>query len=329
MKMSTARHMLALLKSHVHGNDQEFLSVAMQVAAHEARLGHGKIAQQIRDLIDQARARAKSIIRPGPFLVAEVKGELASLLSVDCPETRLSDMTLAPALLVRLNRVITEHRQQHRLREHHLQPRRKLLLVGPPGTGKTLTAAALAGELHLPLLTILLEGLITKYLGDTATKLRVIFDAMTTTPGVYFFDEFDAIGAKRTSTHDVGEIRRVLNSFLQFVENDKSLGIIIAATNHPELLDRALFRRFDDVLEYHLPDATTALAIIQRRLASFQIDDFNWEEITAELEGLSQADFARAADDAAKQAILNHTDRIQTTNLIAALHERRTGTTPQ
>ena len=96
-----------------------------------------------------------------------------------------------------------------------------------------MTAGALAGELHLPLFTIVLDGLITKFMGETAAKLRLVFDAMQATRGVYFFDEFDAIGARRSERQDVGEIRRVLNSFLQFLEQDGSHGLIVAATNHP------------------------------------------------------------------------------------------------
>ncbi len=167
-------------------------------------------------------------------------------------------MALPEALAERLKRVLLEQRQQKRLREHSLSSRRKLLFLGPPGSGKTMTASALAGELHLPLFTIMLEGLITKFMGETAAKLRLVFEAIRQTQGVYLFDEFDALGAHRSQSNDVGEIRRVLNSFLQLLEKDTSQSLIVAATNHPEMLDRALFRRFDDVIEYNLPDAKLA-----------------------------------------------------------------------
>ena len=117
-----------------------------------------------------------------------------------------------------------------------------------------MTASVLAGELGLPLFQVRLDGLITKYLGETAAKLRQIFDATSRTRGVYFFDEFDAIGSQRGIPNDVGEIRRVLNSFLQMIEQDRSLSLVVAATNHPGILDSALFRRFDDMLHYELPD---------------------------------------------------------------------------
>src|SRR5260370_39358702 len=128
-----------------------------------------------------------------------------------------------------------------------------------------MTASAIAGELHLPLFTIMLEGLITKFMGETAAKLRLVFEAIRQTQGVYLFDEFDALGARRSQSNDVGEIRRVLNSFLQLLEKDSSHSIVIAATNHPDLLDRALFRGFDDVTEYAVPEQQPATRFMQSR----------------------------------------------------------------
>lgn len=316
--------MIALLRSHVVGDDREFLSVAMQAAAHEARLGHATIAQQLRDLIDEAKRRSSAVeSRPGQLIVLEPRGELANLLSVQTPSARLSDMALPEALSVRLNRVLLEYRQQKKLREHGLTPRRKLLFVGPPGTGKTMTASALAGELHLPLFTIMLEGLITKFMGETAAKLKAVFEAIRQTPGVYLFDEFDALGAHRSQTNDVGEIRRVLNSFLQLLERDTSQSLIVAATNHPELLDKALFRRFDDVIEYHLPDAEVGREILRRKLAIFQTADVTWPDILPQTAGLSHADFARVSEEAAKHSVLSGSTRITTETLLSAIRERK------
>jgi len=322
--MSTARHLIALLRTHVQGDEHEFLSVAMELAAREARLGHAKVAEQIRDLVDQARARGSHLERrPGSVVVLQPKGEIANLLSVQQPTIRLSSMILPEAIESRLRRTLLEQRQQTKLRHHNLRARRKLLFVGPPGTGKTMTAAALAGELHCPLFTILLEGVITKFMGETAAKLRMIFQAMTVEKGVYLFDEFDAIGAKRSQSNDVGEIRRVLNSFLQLLEKDDSDSLIIAATNHADLLDKALFRRFDDVLTYTVPDGGTAIKIMQARLAAFDTTSVEWERVSREVSELSQGELARASDEAAKQAILGGGTRVTTEELLVALHERR------
>ena len=324
--MSTARHMIALLKSHLEGDDRRFLSVAMQAAAHEARLGHDKIAQQLKDLIDEAKCRSSATqTRPGQVIVLEPRGELANLLSVQTPDIRFSEMALPDGLAARLKRVLLEQRQQKRLREHALEPRRKLLLVGPPGSGKTMTASAMAGELHLPLFTVMLEGLITRFMGETAAQLKVVFGAMRATTGVYLFDEFDAIGARRNQTNDVGEIRRVLNSFLQLLEKESSLSVIIAATNHPELLDKALFRRFDDVIEYRLPDRNVARQILTNKLATFDTSQVNWDGVLLASEGLSHAELARASEEAAKDSVLRGANEIMSESLLTAIEERKGG----
>ncbi len=186
-----------------------------------------------------------------------------------------------------------------------------------------MTASALAGERHLPLFTIMLEGLITKFMGETAAKLKLVFDAIRQNHGVYLFDEFDAVGAHRTQANDVGEIRRVLNSFLQLVEKDISDSLIVAATNHPQMLDHALFRRFDDVIEYTLPNVSLAEEIIKRRLAPFDTVGVNWSQVLPATEGLSHAELTRASEEAAKQAVLGGSKRIAPEALLSALRERK------
>jgi SpoVK/Ycf46/Vps4 family AAA+-type ATPase len=319
--MPNARHVLALLKTHIRGDDQEFMSVAMQVAAQEARQGHIKLAGQIRDLIDRAKLeRNRSQQR---LLVLEPKGDLASLVTLQEPTACLVSLVLPTELEARLRRVLLEYRQQRRLRDHDLQPRRKLLFVGAPGTGKTSAAAAMAADLHIPLLVARLEGIITKFMGETAAKLRTIFDTMTIRAGVYLFDEFDALGTRRNQANDVGEIRRVLNSFLQFLEKDTSESLVIAATNHPELLDRALFRRFDDIIEFAAPNRELAEALMKSRLANFELPDIRWSELLVEAEGLSQAELVRASDDAAKDAVLAESLMVAHDRLLAAIRERK------
>ncbi len=322
--MSTARQIIALLKSHVEGEEQQFYSAALQMAAHEARQGHGKLAQEIRELIEQAKERGSSIERKtGPVPLVQPKGELANLLSARYPDTKLSDMVLSPELESRLKRILTEQKQRSRLQDYNLSPRRKILLVGSPGSGKTMTATALAGELHLPLFTATYSNLIGKFMGETASRLKLIFDAMSLTRGIYFFDEFDAIGTQRNSANDVGEIRRVLNSFLLFIENDESDSLIIAATNHPNLLDEALFRRFDDVIEYALPTEEMIRCLLETRLSLFDTQKIKWEETLNASQGLSLAEIVRAADEAAKNAVLSNTEEIGEGTLLSAILERR------
>lgn len=323
--MTTSRHIIALLQSHIAGDEDRFLSIATQLAAHEARQGHGKLAQELRELIDSAKGKTATVGRrgAGPVPLAQPKGELSGFLAVRYSDVRLSSMVLTPGLHDRLARVLKEQRQQERLHARALTPRRKLLLVGPPGSGKTMTAAAIAGELKLPLFTVLYDGLFGKLLGETAGRLRLVFDAISLQRGVYFFDEFDAIGTQRSGPNDVGEIRRVLNSFLQFLENDDGPSLIIAATNHPELLDKALARRFDDVITYALPTAEVAKGILEARLALYSLDNVSWDDVLQNSSGLSQAELSRAADEAAKVAVLGEHNIVTTSALVTALDERK------
>lgn len=324
--MATADQLKALLKSYADGDEDRFYAIAIQVAAHAAKQGHGKLAQEMRAIVDAAKARAagagKKRLSP-PVPVVQPRGDLVGLLSASYPKTRLADMVLDEELRRRLLRILQEQRAQHKLSAYGLSARRKVLLIGPPGTGKTMTAAALAGELHLPLFTVLLDGLITKFMGETAAKLRLIFEAINQTRGVYLFDEFDAIGSERAGSNDVGEIRRVLNSFLQFLEQDESDSLVVAATNHPQLLDRALFRRFDDVIEYALPTDTQLQAIFLNRLNLFDLDSIGWSKILAAAQGLSYGDLTRACVDVAKEAVLTDTQAITTAAIERALAERR------
>ncbi len=318
--MASADQLKALLQSHIEGDESQFYSIAMQLAAHEAKVGHGRLAKELRELIDKAKSQRG---RLQAIPLTKPRGGLSGLLSVDYPKLRLNDMVLSRSIGDRLKRLIKEHSQIRKIRIHGLSPRKKLLLVGPPGTGKTLTASVLAGELGLPLFVVRLDSLMTKYMGETAGKLRLIFDAIQQTRGVYLFDEFDSIGSQRGMGNDVGEIRRVLNSFLQMVEQDDSDSLLIAATNHPELLDRALFRRFDDVIEYHLPDQKETIATLKSRLVAFKTGRIAWTKIARQAEGLSYGDLTRACEDAIKDIIIHNRDKVMQTDLAHALEERK------
>lgn len=321
--MATADQVKALIRSHGDGDDSRFYAVALQMAAQAARVGHTKFAQELRELVDQAKTRARSAPPARPVPIVQPRGELVGLLTAAFPKTRFGDMALDTSVDKRIERVLVEQRHRGRIHEHGFRALRKLLLIGPPGTGKTMTAAALAGELGLPLFTIQLHGLITKYMGETAAKLRLIFDAIQHTRAVYLFDEFDALGGERTSKNDVGEIRRVLNSFLQFLEQDESDSLVVAATNHPQLLDRALFRRFDAVIEYKTASPEIAESVMRARLALLDTSGVSWHVAVEAARQLSHADIASACDQAAKNAILANRQTIHTDELVEALKERR------
>lgn len=320
--MASADQIKALILSHVDGDEEQFYSVAMQVAAAAARKGQGKFASELRALVDKARVTPTLQTAKGPIPIVRPREELAGLLTVSYPKTRLSEMTLHPQLLARLQRIIKEQRHFDRLLSHGLKPRRKLLFTGPPGTGKTLTASVLAGELGLPLFVVRLDGLITRYLGESIAKLRLIFDAIESTRAVYLFDEFDSIGTHRGFANDVGEIKRVLNSFLMFIEQDNSNSIVIAATNHPQSLDYALFRRFDELLEFELPTRELIATALQVNLSSCECLKVDYVQLAEAAQGLSFAEVSQACAEAIKEAIINNRKCVTTADVLTPISDR-------
>ncbi len=323
--MATSDQIKALLKSHAEGDDRRFYSVARQIAAQAAQKGHGKIAQEIKEMVDAVADKPASyahIDRPNTIPLAQPKGELGGLISVEYSNLKLENLILPKEIADRLRRVILEHKQKSKLQEHGLSPRSKILLVGPPGTGKTMTAKALAGEMHLPIFSIQLDRLLTKYLGETAAKLRLVFDNVKQTRGIYFFDEFDAIGGKRSVGNDVGEVRRVLNSFLQFIEDAGSESLVLAATNHPEILDQALFRRFDDVIFYEMPDKALILQTFKTNMKGKDGKGISWNKVAEAAAALSYAEITRVCEDALKTLILEDRSGLSTQLLIDIINQR-------
>lgn len=323
--MASASQVTELLRAFVRKEDDHFLKVALQMAAIEAQRGHVKVAAEMRELIDKARNQVEPRQTARPMPLAQPKGELAELLSAQYPQQPLSSMVVSASVEQRLERVLKEQRYHETLADHGLEPRRKLLLVGPPGTGKTLTASMLASELRLPLFVARFDSLITKFMGESASKLRLVFDALKTTRGVYLFDEFDSLGLQRGSQHDVAEMRRTLNMFLQLIEQDRSDSLIVAATNHGASLDVALFRRFDDVIRYELPDQPQAEVLLRNNLALLANPALDYVALARKALGLSHSDIVKACADAMKDAVIEGEKAVDPQRVILHLDERASG----
>lgn len=323
--MAAAEKIKHLIKSFAENDEARFYSIAMQIAASEARKGHTNVANELKKLVEDAKSSrssaAVSNILQHP--VSKELKEIQDLIELVPHTYSLDDMVLANPIRKTLERIIREQQKFNELRQYNLMPRRKLLLTGPPGCGKTMTAEALASELAIPLFSIRLDGLISRYMGETIAKLKQIFTFMNTKRGVYLFDEFDSIGSHRSYGNDVGEIKRVLNSFLLYIEKDRSNSLIIAATNMQESLDKALFRRFDDIIEYPLPGKEEIEALLQRNLKRHKgISKEEIKKLSEKAEGLSFSDITRACDEAIKEMIVND-DKEISPRLIEEFIERR------
>jgi SpoVK/Ycf46/Vps4 family AAA+-type ATPase len=320
--VSNAKQILAMLRSRAEGDEEAFFSIALQVAASEARQGRRQTAEEMRAEVDKARARtSRGASVAIPF--AHPRGSLEGLLEMRQPRFKLKDVVLNEGLVARISDILRQQRKRDWLREHGKTPNRRILFVGPPGSGKTMSAEALAGELHLPLFIIRLEALITRYMGETAAKLRLIFDETAKHRAVYLFDEFDAVGGQRTATNDVAEMRRVLNSFLQFMEEGNSTdSVIVCSTNHPSLLDHALLRRYDQVLEFDAPNAAQIQKLITANIGPMKAVRLAWKKIVHAARNLSQSEIVRATDDAVKTAILDERNQLTTDDIVGRLQER-------
>lgn len=310
--MATADQIKSLVKAYVDRDDEKFKTVVLQIAAHEAKIGHDNLARELKKQMDKVGTKRASIVQ---------LTSVNPMLAYSMPSHDLSELIVSEDVNDKIYRILNEYRNRNKLVSYGLTNRRKILLEGNPGTGKTLTASVIASELSLPLYTIQMDKLVTKFMGETSAKLRQIFDSIESTEGVYLFDEFDAIGADRSLDNEVGEMRRILNSFLQFIEQDSSESIIVAATNNQRLLDQALFRRFDDVLHYSLPTVPEIKRLFEYKIVSFDNNFKVSQEIIAAAEGLSHAEIVRVCDDAIKNSILDD-GPITQKNIVRLLRER-------
>lgn len=312
--MATAEHIKNLIKAHIDHDDEKFKTVILQIAAYEAKQGHENLARELKQYVEKLGATKGGILRIN---------QQNPMLLMSIPSDRLSDLIVSEEISERVQRILKEFRNRNKLQKYGLSNRRKILIEGQPGTGKTFTASVIASELGLPLYTIQMDKLVTKFMGETSTKLRQVFDVVGTSTGVYLFDEFDAIGADRSIDNEVGEMRRILNSFLQFIEQDVSESIIIAATNNHKLLDHALFRRFDDVLHYSMPTKEEIRRLFEMKLSTFDRNYTTSTELLDKAKALSHSEIIRVCDDAIKSSILNNTE-INQGKLISLIDERIT-----
>ena len=249
--MARSDLLLALVSSGAGGDDLAFRRAAEALIAEEEGKNHSVLASQLAAALTRRRSSS------GSNVTALGRSEAAAALFYEQePQRRLSELVLPLRVRRAITELVEEHHRRDLLRSHGVEPRHRLLFVGPPGGGKTSLAEAVATELAVPLLSVRYEGLIGSFLGETSVRMDTLFAAVRLRPCVLFFDEFDTVAKERGDTHETGEIKRVVSSLLLQVDKLPSHVVVIAATNHAELLDRAVWRRMQ--LRLELPQPTRA-----------------------------------------------------------------------
>ena len=264
--MARSNLIVDLVKAGVSGDQESARVTAEAIAANERAKKHTVVAERIdRALTAPPRSTGVSPTRQSGLRVRDGSGGIQRRH----PERPLTSLFLAKAIRNACQELIEEQGRAEVLRAHGLEPRHRVLLAGPPGNGKTSLAESLAFELALPLFAVRYDAVVTSYLGETAQRLRRLFDFVRTEPCVLFFDEFDAIGKERGDLHETGEIKRVVTTLLLQLDDLPSYCVLVAATNHPELLDRATWRRFEIKLELGRPSEDQMTEYFACRLREF------------------------------------------------------------
>ncbi|MGJ5818581.1 AAA family ATPase [Paludibaculum fermentans] len=310
---TTSESIRKLLLAHFEGDAEGFRAAAREYINEERRKNHQVVARDLERLL--ASYNGLSVVRgsnglaPLPGASRDVpkdKERDVPLVEMFEPVRRLDDLVFDERTRKTLDRIVDENRQADLLKTYGARPANRILFCGPPGCGKTVSAEAVAAELYLPLALVRFDAVVSSYLGETAANLRKVFDFARSRPMVVLFDEFDAIGKDRASLEEHGEIKRVVNSFLQILDGFRSETVAIAATNHQGLLDLALWRRFDEVVFFDLPDAARIEDLLLRNLRQIGVHPAtNLHDLSATLVGLSHADVERIARDAVKDMLLN------------------------
>jgi SpoVK/Ycf46/Vps4 family AAA+-type ATPase len=301
--MARSDQVKALLRSHREGDEQRFRSTAEEIIQDARRRRHDLLAEELEGILHEPvrtrRPAQLATLRPLPKSRDETP-----LLDIRHPQRSLQDIVLSAESRAVLLGLLEEQRLRPSLHAHGIEPRRSILFTGPSGTGKSATAEALAGELGWPLAHVQLATVVSSYLGETAKNLEQIFSFLRSGSWVLLFDEFDMLARDRNERGDHGELKRVVSALLQLIETRATDSLIIATSNHAGLLDSALWRRFDEVVGFDLPNAEERSALLQQKLRSVS-HDVDVESIASELHGFSHAEVEAVALDSIRLMVRN------------------------
>lgn len=312
-------------------NDNKSLNqIAKTVIEEERRIGHERLAKQLEDILNQNNSSSRvaeqlnsnNLIGESMATLPVSRRHNQALASLTPRDKLKHHMVLSDVLEKRFDQIEKEFAAKERLKKFNLKPRTKILLYGPPGCGKTLGAERLAWNLGLPLMKVKFDAIISSFFGESSANLRTIFEASTEKPCVLLLDECDFIAKSRMVGQDVGEVPRIVNMLLMLLDEYEAPGLIVATTNLESSLDKALFRRFDEVIEITRPSENEILSLFKFTLSAFKVENnINWDMIVEKVKGYSSANIVAIAENAAKMSVLDSTNIVNQEHIERAISE--------
>lgn len=316
----TGKHIKQLITAYRDGDDLAFRRAAQAIIEEEEAKRHPALARELRQLLSSGGGHPVSVdLNPVPAPPTDREHDLP-LADVLAPRRYLQDLVLHDSLSRHLRDLISETRRWPEIDQAGLPRHQRILLHGPPGCGKSSIAEALAGDLGRILVTVRVDAVMSSYLGETASNLRRIFEFAASAPYVVLFDEFDALGKERSDPADHGELRRVVNAYLQLLDRYRGPSLLIAATNHETALDYALWRRFDDVFEVPMPTVDMIGRILRNHLGN-RLPLVVVRSEAKRLADLPHAAAERSAQDALRAALLEDSPSLQPRHLREAVNQ--------
>lgn len=321
--MANGKLLRNLIKSGLQGDHESFRTASEAVIAEEREKKHHLLANDLEKLLYGESSRSEKSNPNYLTLVSNApvsKDSGLSLLEMRPVVREEKDIVLSSSTTAALEEILQEHNRADVLRSFGLQPAQKLIFFGPPGCGKTLAAEVLANELSMPLVVIRLDAVISSFLGETASNLRKVFDYISEHPCIAVFDEFDALTKDRGDSADHGELKRSVNAVLQMMDSYHGRSILIATTNYETLLDKAVWRRFDETLQFEMPDLAQIKRLLSIKLSGVRR---NFEpadtRIASLFKDMSHADIERVLRRAVKEMILSGREFLEKRHLIDGL----------